>query len=121
MNRGGGARIQTRLDVGDGPAMARFALQRIPRDVVKRLGKRMRHNGEVSRLRFRPYLRQHLDQQYTERPDVAGGSERLIYGFRGVVGGALRSRLVNFTGGKEAVGGKLDLIAGGQNVGRLEA
>ena len=105
------ARIQAGRDLIDGPAKTGIAFERVVRDVAKRLREGIRRRA--SRLSAGNALRQHLDEHDAERPDVARGSERLICGFRRVVGAAFRGRLTNFSGGKEAIGRKLDLIAGG--------
>ena len=82
--RGG---IEAGGNFGNGPAAPGIATQRVPRDVEKRLGKRVRDDwvSLASRLQGGRMLRECLDQGHAKRPDVGGWRERRRKSFGSVV------------------------------------
>jgi len=116
---GDGSGIHMRGDFRDGPAAARLAEQGMARDIEERLRKRVwkhkigidagRQDGDALGERF--------DERHAQRPGIAGGCEagRRHFG-RSVVAGP-GGWSVGLGDRRETVGGELELISGGENVG----
>ena len=65
-------------------------------------------------------LRERFDESDAERPDVGGGGERGGSEFWRVIGAEIARESTGFADGANGVGGKLELIGGGENIGGLD-
>ena len=74
----GGYRVEARCNFGNSPSAPGIAAEGMPRDVEKRLGKRIRNDRIrlVPRLQCAWALRERFDQSHAQGPDVRSCGQR---------------------------------------------